>query len=64
MADISMCANQTCPLKETCYRFNATPSERQSYSDFKPDGDKCEFFILLRNQKKSKRKYTSKQNKK
>ena len=37
MADISMCENQTCPLKETCYRFNATPSSWQSYGDFKPN---------------------------
>ena len=27
-----MCSGQDCPLKETCYRFTATPSEfRQSY---------------------------------
>jgi hypothetical protein len=48
MADISMCDNQTCSLRKTCYRFNATSSERQSYSDFKPDGDKCDFFILMK----------------
>ena len=30
--DITMCSGQDCPLKETCYRFAATPSEfRQSY---------------------------------
>ena len=39
MPDISMCENQTCPLKSTCYRFNATPSSYQSYADFKPNKD-------------------------
>ena len=30
--DITMCSGQDCPLRETCYRFTATPSEfRQSY---------------------------------
>jgi hypothetical protein len=27
MPDISMCTNEECPLKESCYRYNATPSE-------------------------------------
>jgi hypothetical protein len=32
MADIIMCDGGKCPLKETCYRFKATPNEyRQSY---------------------------------
>ena len=32
MADITMCSGKDCPLKESCYRFTATPSEfRQSY---------------------------------
>lgn len=32
MPDISMCEGTGCPLKETCYRFIAEPSEyRQSY---------------------------------
>lgn len=38
MSDITMCKNDTCPLKNTCYRFIATPSEYlQSYADFKYD---------------------------
>ena len=32
--DISMCLNNTCPLKDSCYRFTAKASERQSYSNF------------------------------
>lgn len=49
MPDISMCKNETCPLKETCYRFMASPSKYgQSYSNFTPktslDGKtKCEY---------------------
>lgn len=31
MADISMCANELCPSRFTCYRFIAKPSDRQSY---------------------------------
>lgn len=43
--DISMCENKACPLKETCYRFNATPSSYQAYGDFKPDDTgKCEWY--------------------
>lgn len=33
--DISMCADNECPVRETCYRFKAKPSEyRQSYGEF------------------------------
>ena len=32
MPDITMCEGKDCPLKETCYRYTATPNEyRQSY---------------------------------
>ena len=35
MPDISMCANGSCPLRKTCYRFNSTPNPyRQTYSQF------------------------------
>ena len=46
MPDISMCTNNTCPKKMTCYRFRATPNEfRQSYAGFKPDEDgECEYY--------------------
>jgi hypothetical protein len=38
MPDISMCTNEECPLKETCYRYNATPSEfMQAYAKFEYD---------------------------
>lgn len=38
MADISMCLNNSCTIKETCYRYTAIPnSYSQSYCDFKQD---------------------------
>lgn len=48
--DISMCENQTCPLKEKCYRFMAEPNPTyQSYADFKPDENgKCDFYYPLK----------------
>ena len=36
MADITMCDNNKCKLKDTCYRFLAERSFMQSYSHFKP----------------------------
>ena len=47
MPDITMCVNETCPLRERCYRFRATPSEMQSFTKFSPDGDKCDHFVRL-----------------
>lgn len=31
MPDITMCGGNNCPLKETCYRYKAKPSDLQSY---------------------------------
>lgn len=46
MPDISMCSNEHCKLKETCYRYKAIPNEyRQSYGDFKSDSNnECEYY--------------------
>lgn len=44
--DISMCMNEECPKKYTCYRYTSKPDEMQSYFvDMKPDekGD-CEYY--------------------
>ena len=41
-----MCEGKDCPIKETCYRYKATPSEfRQSYFIEAPykDGE-CEYY--------------------
>jgi hypothetical protein len=27
MPDISMCSGEGCPIKDTCYRFTATPTD-------------------------------------
>ncbi|WP_428739443.1 hypothetical protein [Sulfurimonas sp.] len=34
MADITMCINNTCPLRFKCYRQLAKPSDYQSYTAF------------------------------
>lgn len=46
MPDISMCSTRTCPLRQTCYRFTATPKEYgQSYFTTPPYKDgKCEYY--------------------
>jgi len=46
MADITMCNGEGCEAKNTCYRFTAIPSMRQSYfieSPIKNNG--CEYYI-------------------
>ena len=45
MPDITMCKGENCPLKQTCYRYNAKPSDYQSYFMEPPvDNGKCEYF--------------------
>lgn len=34
MADITKCVNETCPLKEKCYRYTALSDEYQSVAKF------------------------------
>ena len=34
MTDITKCANQACPFKENCWRFQCPPSGWQSYGSF------------------------------
>jgi len=35
MPDITMCKNESCPLKINCYRYMAKPNpDRQTYADF------------------------------
>lgn len=34
MADITMCLNEKCLLKECCKRYMAIPEQEQSFSDF------------------------------
>jgi len=46
MPDISMCANEKCTLKDSCFRFTAKPNPyRQSYAAFtQDDKDVCEYY--------------------
>lgn len=46
MPDISMCLNDSCVLSNTCYRFKAKPNTIQSYSEFKPKDNVCDYYIL------------------
>lgn len=45
-----MCTNSSCPSKEKCYRWVATPNERwQSYSSFSgpEEGKDCSGFLKI-----------------
>ena len=46
MPDIAMCYNQKCPYRTKCYRFMATPSDYQTFGEFKWD-DGCDYYIPL-----------------
>lgn len=49
MPDISMCKNEQCPLKESCYRFKATPCEfRQTYGLFNHEDGDCKYYWELK----------------
>lgn len=59
MPDITMCKGKDCPLKETCYRYKAKPSDLQSYFIEPPyKDDKCTHYweIEILKDKKSKAK--------
>ena len=50
MSDITMCTNEDCPLKESCYRKTAPiNTEWQSYQLFEPNkidtNTFCDFYI-------------------
>jgi hypothetical protein len=53
MPDITMCSGKDCPLKETCYRYTAKPSEyRQSYFLSPPNkGKKCDYYWKISKKK-------------
>ena len=46
MPDISMCDNNKCHVRETCYRFKVKPNPyRQSYGFFgNKENTKCEYY--------------------
>jgi hypothetical protein len=47
MPDISMCQNNKCPKRLTCYRFIAIPDELlQAYSYFEPEENgECDGYL-------------------
>jgi hypothetical protein len=60
MPDISMCANEECSLSWNCWRFNAPPSYRQAYGDFKPDEQgNCKYYWPLEKVKPTQNYYDS-----
>lgn len=44
MPDISMCMGEACELKQSCYRYKAKPSFRQSYIDPEKKGKQCKYY--------------------
>lgn len=50
MPDITMCTDESCPVKEKCWRHEAPPSEfRQSYFCESPRLEEtCEYFMQMR----------------
>lgn len=46
MADITMCVNESCPQKKSCYRHLAIPSTYQSYAEFNYDNG-CDNYWLV-----------------
>ena len=50
MPDITICKGDNCPIKETCYRFTATPSKwGQSYFVEAPikEDKTCDYFMEI-----------------
>jgi hypothetical protein len=48
MPDISKCTNESCPLKNTCYRYTCKPDQwGQVYTefDFKVDAESFEYSV-------------------
>ena len=42
--DISMCLNVECDLNDRCYRYQAEPSDYQSYCDYSPHKNEQGFY--------------------
>lgn len=46
MPDITMCKGEGCEAKNTCHRFTAIPSMRQSYFMGSPiENGRCDYYI-------------------
>lgn len=52
MADITMCNNEKCSLRNSCYRKQATPDYFQSWAAFvQDDSGKCEYYWDMEKEK-------------
>lgn len=52
MPDITMCENDTCPMRHQCYRFMAKSDAWQSVATFMPLSDtECDHFMALKHEK-------------
>jgi len=49
MPDITMCNDESCPMRMECYRYRAIPSKMlQSYFIDSPrEGETCDYFISI-----------------
>lgn len=58
MPDITMCLNDRCHLKLSCFRYLAEPNQwKQSYSMYKPDiSGQCGDFIFCENGRRAVKK--------
>lgn len=55
MPDMTLCANEDCPLKEGCYRYMALdtdPWQSYYYGPYNSKTGKCEDYIPMEKEKK------------
>lgn len=45
MLDITMCMNEKCPIRDSCYRATAIPEKLQSYANFEYKDNHCDYYI-------------------
>jgi hypothetical protein len=59
MADITKCKDCMCSLRETCYRYTAKPSDRQSYFIGTPrNNNECEYYWETKTEKNDENKHS------
>ena len=59
MADITKCRDFFCSLKDTCYRYTATSSDRQSYFILSPrKKNECEYYWETKTEKHDEDKHS------
>ena len=56
--EITMCASQNCPKKDTCYRVQAKPGDYQSWSNFEyvcnEENGFCDYMFEVKQRKENK----------